>query len=58
MNEIYRLPCGCQIQRIKENVERIHRLCDCCAKEFNERHDASAAERKEARDKINSEAHV
>lgn len=52
----YRQPCGCVIQRMSENVERVFKLCDCCAKEFNERHEASAAERAESRAKVNAEA--
>lgn len=49
----YRQPCGCVIQRMSENVERVFKLRDCCAKEFNERHEASATERAADRDRIN-----
>lgn len=41
----YKLPCGCVIQRETSTVERVVKLCDCCSAEFNERHQASAAER-------------
>jgi len=45
----YKLPCGCIVQRMSENIERVIQQCACCAAEFNERHSASAAERAEAR---------
>lgn len=45
----YKLPCGCIVQRQSENVERVIQQCACCAAEFNERHEASATERAEAR---------
>lgn len=49
---VFKQPCGCVIQRLSQNIERVYKLCDCCAKEFNDRH-ASAAERKHERDRIN-----
>jgi hypothetical protein len=44
----YKLPCGCVVERKSENVERVIRQCKSCAADFNERHEASAAERGEA----------
>ena len=51
----YKLPCGCIVQRESEGVERVLKQCDCCAAEFNERHEVSAAERAEARANLAAE---
>jgi hypothetical protein len=43
---IIRLPCGCIVERWSQSVERIHRICDCCAAELlNDRPKASTTER-------------
>lgn len=50
-----KLGCGCLVTRLSENIERVIKLCDECAKLFNERHAASVAERAEARAKLIAE---
>ena len=45
----YKLPCGCVIAYVSENVERILKQCDCCAAEFNERHSDDVARHAAAR---------
>jgi hypothetical protein len=50
--------CACIIRRVSENIERIVKMCDDCAKLFNERHAASVAERGEARAKLIAEESV
>lgn len=52
----YRLPCGCVIVHESKNTERVLKQCDCCAKDWNDRHEASAAERAEARAQVNGVA--
>lgn len=52
MNTTHKLPCGCVAQRESENVERVIRQCRSCAAEFNERHEASAEERRVEREKL------
>lgn len=46
---LYKLPCGCLVER---GTELIVQQCACCAMESAERHEASAAERTEARAKL------
>lgn len=52
MSAIVHLPCGCTVQRVSENVERVFRMCDGCAQGFNERHVAAAAHAAESRAKL------
>ena len=51
-----KLDCGCIVQRVSENIDRVFKLCDECATFFNERHQASAAERAAAREALWAEA--
>lgn len=51
--KVYRLPCGCLFS-VERDTERLVEMCTCCAKEFNVRHEASAAERAAARERINA----
>ena len=32
----FALPCGCVVQILTDNVQRVFKLCDCCAKDFND----------------------
>ena len=54
----HKLPCGCIVKRVSENIERVVNLCDQCQTEFNERHQASVAERAETRAKLVAEESV
>lgn len=39
---VFKLPCGCVIQRLSNQTEEVLKQCDCCATEFNDRHAAAA----------------